>query len=648
MVLNSFQYIGCQFVQIIAIGLIRIFAGAIFPKIMKDIFRVFGFVRNYKKYAGFNILFNILFSVFSLFSLSLLKPFLDVLFYADQGQYEQTLAKGDPGFHMSASGIVDAFNYQITTLVVNEGKLKALIFICLLVLGMIFFKNLCRYMAMFFLAPIRNGVVKDIRNEVYSKILILPLSFFSNERKGDIMSRMNNDVKEVEWSVMNSLEMLFREPINILFFLGWLIWISPQLTLFALLLLPIMGIIIGRLSKTLRRTTTKEKELAGTLMSVIEETLSGLRIIKAFNAEKRSDDHFKGLNQTYTNYMISIYRRVDLSGPLSEFLGVVVLVVIMYFGGVLVLGPEKELEPSSFIAYIAVFSQLIGPAKALTTAYFNIQKGVASLERIGKITKAEVSIQDPPSPVSLTKFEKEVEYRSVSFAYTRGDTGYVLDTINLKIPKGKTVALVGQSGSGKSTLADMLPRFYDPEEGTVCIDGIDLKQCRVAEVRHLMGIVTQESILFNDTVFNNIAFGMPGVKEEDVIHAAKIANAHEFIAEMPNGYQTNIGDRGGKLSGGQRQRISIARAVLKNPPILILDEATSALDTESERLVQDALSKLMQNRTTLVIAHRLSTIQHADEIIVMDKGKIVERGSHTQLLDSKGIYKKLHDMQSFV
>lgn len=617
---------------------------------MKDIIRVFSFVKNYGNYAALNILFNILFACFSLFSLTLLKPFLDVLFYADETQYKEVLAKGDPGIELSASGIVDAFNYHITRLVVEEGKLQALIFICIFVLGMIFFKNLCRYLAMFYLAPIRNGVVKDLRNEVFSKILVLPLSFFSNERKGDIMSRMNNDVKEVEWSVMNSLEMLFREPINILFFLGWLIWISPSLTLFALVLLPIMGIIIGRVSKTLRRTTVKEKEMAGTLMSVIEETLSGLRIIKAFNHEKKTESQFREHNNTYTKYMISIYRRVDLSGPMSEFLGVTVLVLIMYFGGMLVLGVTPTLSASSFIAYIAVFSQLIGPAKALTTAYFNIQKGVASLERIRKITDAEETIRDPENPSELQAFEREIEYRNVSFSYTRGDEGYVLQQINLKIPKGRTVALVGQSGSGKSTLADMLPRFYDPgeNEGGVYIDGINIRDCRLRDVRSLMGIVTQESILFNDTVFNNIAFGLEGVTEEQVRHAAEIANAHEFIAAMPLGYQTNIGDRGSKLSGGQRQRISIARAVLKNPPILILDEATSALDTESERLVQDALTRLMKNRTTLVIAHRLSTIQHADEIIVMDKGRILERGSHEQLLATGGTYKRLYDMQSFV
>ncbi|MCC7301058.1 MAG: ABC transporter ATP-binding protein [Bacteroidia bacterium] len=617
---------------------------------MKYIVRVFSFVRNYKKYAALNILFNILFAVFSLFSLTLLKPFLDVLFYANEEQYRTILEKGDPGFSLSASGVVDAFNYHITRLVTEEGKLQALIFICVFVLVMIFFKNLCRYMAMFYLAPIRNGVVKDLRNEVFSKILVLPLSFFSNERKGDIMSRMNNDVKEVEWSVMNSLEMLFREPINIAFFLIWLIWISPWLTLFAFVLLPLMGILIGRVSKTLRRTTAREKEMAGTLLSVIEETLSGLRIIKAFNHEKKTDDQFQEYNRTYTQYMVSIYRRVDLAGPLSEFLGVLVLVLIMYFGGVLVLGTQPTLEASSFIAYIAVFSQLIGPAKSLTTAYFNIQKGVASLERIRKITEADVTIRDPEKPLNLNSFEKEVQYRNVSFSYTRGDSGYVLHNVNLTIPKGKTVALVGQSGSGKSTLADMLPRFYDPGEGqgSVIIDGMDLRDCRLRDIRKLMGIVTQESILFNDTVFNNIAFGMEGVSQEQVQKAAEIANAHEFISRMPEGYNTNIGDRGSKLSGGQRQRISIARAVLKNPPILILDEATSALDTESERLVQDALGKLMRNRTTLVIAHRLSTIQHADEIVVLEKGEIRERGTHQELLGKNGIYRRLYDMQSFV
>ncbi len=615
---------------------------------MRDIIRVFKFVRGYRKYALLNIFFNLLYSIFSLFSLALLKPFLDLLFNTTTTDYTATLAKGKPVFDMTATSIVDTFYYYLTKFIVDDGKISALVFICVLVLIMIFFKNLCRYAAMYVLAPIRNGVVRDLRTEMYTRILALPLSFFSDERKGDIMSRMNTDVKEVEWSVMNSLEMLFREPINIIFFLGWLIWISPQLTLFAFVLLPLLGFIIGRVAKALRKTTKKEKELAGTLMSVIDETLSGLRIIKAFNAEKRADANFKGLNETYTKYMVSIYRRADLASPLSEFLGVLILVVIMYFGGILVLGEGAMLAASSFIAYVAVFSQIMGPAKALSSAYFNIQKGIVSLDRIHTITSAEITIQDPPAPRPMTRFEKEIEYKNVSFAYTRGDEGYVLKNISLRIAKGKTIALVGQSGSGKSTLADMLPRFYDPGEGEVLIDGVNIRDCKLAEVRNLMGIVTQESILFNDTIYNNIAFGMPGVTEADVIAAAKIANAHEFIIDIPEGYQSNIGDRGGKLSGGQRQRLSIARAVLKNPPILILDEATSSLDTESERLVQDALSKLMQNRTSLVIAHRLSTIQHADEIIVMDKGNIIERGTHSQLLEKKGVYKKLHDMQSFV
>jgi ATP-binding cassette, subfamily B, bacterial MsbA len=419
------------------------------------------------------------------------------------------------------------------------------------------------------------------------------------------------------------------------------------MTLLAFLLLPVMGFLIGRVSKTLRRTTQKEKELAGTLLSVIEETLGGLRIIKAFNNEKRAENRFRDLNSTYTGYMISIYRRVDLSSPMSEFLGVLVLVIIMYFGGALVLDEQTALSASSFITYIAVFSQLIGPAKSLTTAYFNVQKGIASLERIKKITEAIEEIHEPSNPIPLTHFDHSIEFRNVSFAYTRGDQGYVLKNIELTIPKGKTIALVGQSGSGKSTMADMLPRFYDPDQGGVFIDGKNLKDCRLTDVRNLLGIVTQESILFNDSVYNNICFGLGNVSEKEVEEAAKIANAHEFIVDMEEGYHSNIGDRGGKLSGGQKQRLSIARAVLKNPPILILDEATSALDTESERLVQDALVKLMKNRTVLIIAHRLSTIQHADEIIVLEKGEIKERGSHTELLEKQGIYRRLYDMQAF-
>ena len=539
-------------------------------------------------------------------------------------------------------------NYQLAERIDKFGKLDALIMICLFIIITIFLKNLFRYLGMFFIAPIRNGVVRDMRNKMYDKVLNLPLSYYSEERKGDIMSRMTVDVQEIEWSIMQSLEMIFREPITMLMFLTTMVIISPQLSLFSLVLLPLSGLLIGRIGKSLRRSSSKSKEKMGILLSMMEETLGGLRIIKGFNAEKKMNGHFRNENQQYTDISVKVYRKTDLSSPLSEFLGVTVLVVVLYFGGKLVLSNDPSLNGSLLIFYIAIFSQLLPPAKSFTTAYYSVQKGLASAERIDKILEAEVTIRDNVNARSKKSFEKEIEYKNVSFAYREAQVGWVLNDINLKIEKGKTIALVGQSGSGKTTLADMLPRFYDPSQGSILIDGIDIKELKLQDLRELMGIVTQESILFNDTVYGNIAFGMEHVTEQQVMEAAKIANAHEFISQMPEGYHTNIGDRGSKLSGGQRQGISIARAVLKNPPILILDEATSALDTESERLVQDALNKLMKNRTSVVIAHRLSTIQHADEIIVMQKGQLIERGTHTALLQRNGAYKKLHDLQAFV
>lgn len=617
---------------------------------MKLYFRILRYIKPYKGYAALNALFNILFVAFSLFSLTMVAPFLDLLFLKNDADYALRMAKGEPEFVLSISSIIDNFYFYLTKMIVDpeRGKIYALVFICILVVVMFFLKNLCRYLAMYFLAPVRNRVVRDIRNEIYNKTLVLPLSYYSEERKGDIMSRMSSDVHEIEWSVMKSLEVVFRDPISIIAFLVTMVIMSPQLTLFVFVLLPLTGILIGSIGKSLRRTSARSKDTLGRLFSIIEETLSGLRIIKAFNAEKSVSEKFSKTNEEYTTIMTRMYRKTDLSSPMSEFLGTCVMVVVMYFGGKLVLDSNPTLSASVFITYIAIFSQVIPPARSFTDAYYNIQKGIASAERIAKILDAEITIHEAANPTSIHSFKESIEYKNVSFAYVRGDVGYALRGINLKIEKGKTVALVGQSGAGKSTLVDILPRFYDATEGEVLIDGIPNTQYRISDLRGLMGNVTQESILFNDTIFNNIAFGMAHTKEEDVIAAAKIANAHEFIMQMENGYQSNIGDRGSKLSGGQRQRISIARAVLKNPPILILDEATSALDTESERLVQDALSKLMQNRTSLIIAHRLSTILHADEIIVMSKGEIIERGNHHQLIAKEGAYKKLSDMQAFV
>ncbi len=576
-------------------------------------------------------------------------PFLDLLFLKSEQDYADRMASGPPGFAFSPDSLIDNFNYHFTAIIVDpeRGKLYALLMICVLVVIMFFLKNLTRYLAMFFLAPVRNGVVKDLRNRMHQKVMELPLSYYSNERKGDIMSRITTDAQEIEWSVMSSLEATFREPLTILLFLGTMIYISPQLTLFVFILLPITALLITRIGKSLKRTSTKSRERMGSLLSVIEETLSGLRIIKAFNAEEPVQRKFEELNQKYTITMNRMYRKTDLASPLSEFLGACVLAVVLYFGGKLVLDADQTLSASMFIAYVAIFSQMIPPAKSFSNAFYNIQKGIASADRMHMILDATNDITDKPGAKTIDEFRDEISYQNVSFSYRRGDAGFVLNDINLVIQKGKTIALVGQSGSGKTTLADMLPRFYDPTAGSITIDGIPLNNLKLASLRSLIGVVSQEPILFNDTVAANIAFGMEQSDRSDIERAARIANAHDFIMQIPGNYDANIGDRGSKLSGGQRQRMSIARAVLKNPPILILDEATSALDTESERLVQDALNHLMANRTTLVIAHRLSTIQHADEIIVMQNGVIGERGTHAGLIDKGGLYKKLYDLQSF-
>ena len=614
---------------------------------MKNFFGILRYVKGYWRYAIWNIVFNVFSVVFSFFSIALLFPFLNVLFSNNSNEVATMLAAGEPRLVISKDSITAYIKYLIAHNSEEHGKLYVLIAICLFVVVAIFFKNLFRYLAMYFISPIRNGVVRDIRNKVFNKTLDLPLSYYSEEKKGDIISRMTTDVQEIEWSIMKSLEMTFREPLNILVFVVMMFVISTKLTLIAFVLLPLTVLLIVGIGKSLKKSSTKRQEKMGVLLSIMDETLGGLRIIKGFNAEKKVTERFQTENHEYRNISTKISRKEDLASPLSEFLGVSVLIAILYFGGTMVI-QDKTMDGELLILYLVMFAQLLTPAKSFTAAYYSVQKGLASAERIDKLLQAEVTIKDIENPKSITKFEREIEYKNVSFAYREGETGWVLNDINLKIAKGKTIALVGQSGSGKTTLADMLPRFYDTTKGEILIDGIAIKDAKIKDVRSLMGIVTQESILFNDTVFNNIAFGIEGVTEAQVIEAAKIANAHEFISKMPQGYQTNIGDRGSKMSGGQRQRMSIARAVLKNPPILILDEATSALDTESERLVQDALSNLMKNRTSVVIAHRLSTIQHADEIIVMQKGLIIERGTHTELLSKNGSYSKLHEMQSFV
>lgn len=605
---------------------------------MKSLFKIAKYMIPYKSYAILSVLSNILSVIFHLLSILAFIPFLNILF----GDAEPVTVQ--PKFSISTDYVEALFNYHMHPYIQQNGEKGALLFVCVTVASLFFLKNLFRYFAKFFIATIRSGVVRDIRRNIYHKILILPLSFYSEEKKGDIISRITGDVQEIEWSIMNSLEMLFRDPISIILSLVIMITINAELTLFSLILLPISGLIIGRIGKSLKRTSSKLQIRIGELLSQVEETLTGLRIIKAFNAEESANNKFRGINEIYRNTMLRMFRKRDLASPLSEFLGALVMVILVWYGGSMVLDSSIEFSGQEFLAYIAMFSQLLTPAKSLSTAYYNVQKGAASTERIDLILEAENKIKEKENAVSKESFKNKIEYKNLSFSYGKE---LVLKNINISIEKGKTIALVGQSGGGKSTLIDLLPRFYDPIEGGVLIDGKDIREYKIQDLRALMGIVSQRSILFNDSVFNNIALGVENATQEEVEEAAKIANAHEFIIKLPEGYQTNIGDSGGKLSGGQQQRLGIARAVLKNPPIMILDEATSALDTESEKLVQDALYKLMENRTSIVIAHRLSTIQHADEILVVHEGEIAERGTHQELVNKKGIYTKLTELQAF-
>ncbi|HOP13016.1 ABC transporter ATP-binding protein [Lentimicrobium sp.] len=604
---------------------------------MKNLIKVLRYAIPYWGFALLNILFNILSVIFSLVSFAAVVPVLNILFKLDKPMEMR------PEFKWNVDAIKDYFYFEIGRLITQYDALTVLAFICATLVVMYFLKNLFRYLAMYYIAEVRNGVVRDIRNALYHKILILPLSFYSEKKKGDIISRMTTDVQEVEWSVMSSLEMMFRDPVYILTYLVTLFILDYELTLMVLVLLPVTGLIIGQIGKSLKRTSAKGQIKMGELLSTIEETISGLRNIKAFNAIDWANRNFRATNYRYNRLMVRLYRKRDLASPLSEFLGIAVSVFVIWYGGKIILEPGSTLDAALFIMYILVFSQIINPVKALSTAIYNIQKGAASVERIEHVLAAEEVITEKQDALPVKEFREKIEYRGVWFRYGQED---VLKNINLIIPRGKSIALVGASGSGKSTMADLLPRFYDTTQGDILIDGVPIRDYIISDVRALMGIVSQETVLFNASVFDNIAFGLQGVTEEQVMEAARVANAHEFIMEMPEGYQTNIGDRGVKMSGGQRQRISIARAVLRNPPIMILDEATSALDTESERLVQEALTNLMQNRTSLVIAHRLSTVQHADEIIVLHKGEIAERGSHNELMALQGVYRRLHDMQA--
>ncbi len=605
---------------------------------MKKFYRVLRFIGPYWGYAMLNVLFNLLTILFSVFSFVLLIPFLNLLFGTDE------LVTIKPDFALSIEALRGLLEYYVSQIIIERGQVQALIVICVGLLLAFLFRNVARFFSMFYMANVRTGAIRDIRNAIYKRILILPLSFYTKNRKGDILSRITSDVQEVEYSIMNYLEMIVRDPVTIIAYFALMISISPELTLFVVVILPVTGLIIGRIGKSLRRKSRiGQGRLAG-MLSTIEETISGLRIIKAFNAIDYSEGKFKQQNLDYTRVLISIYRRRDLSSPLSEFLSSVVIIIVLWFGGRMVLGDQPSIEAAVFITYIIIFSQIIPPAKTFAQGFYSIQKGIASAERIFEILDADEVIEEKPNAINISDFKDKIEYRDVVFRYEKEE---VLKKVNLTIKKGKIIALVGESGGGKSTLVDLLPRFYDVSSGSILLDGVDLRDYRIDALRSLMGIVTQESILFNDSLFNNIAFGNTEATMEQVIEAAKVANAHDFISQMENGYSTTIGDRGSKLSGGQRQRISIARAVLKNPPILILDEATSSLDTESEKLVQEALAKVMSSRTSIVIAHRLSTIQHADEIIVVQKGNIVERGKHDELIALGGVYKKLTELQSF-
>lgn len=610
---------------------------------MKTYFRLLSFAKPYSRFVPGYAALAILAVLFGLLNFTLIIPLLNILF--NDVDTQQAVAR--PEFSFSFAYLKAEFNYYFSQVIAEHGKMGGLMFVCAIIVSSFFLSNLFKYLSQRILTAMRTHVVRKIRSELFNKISGLHLDFFHTRRKGDLMSVLANDVQEVENSVVSSIQVVFREPLTIIGFFVVLFIMSFKLTLFTLIVLPLSGLIITRISKRLKRDAAEGQKLLGSILSITEETISGIRIIKGFNAQKFIREKFGEQNGRYARTLKSMVNKRELASPLSEFMGIAVVAGVILYGGSLVLSNESELTGSEFVTYVVIFSQILVPAKNISSALTNIQRGLASGERILEIIDTPAMITDTPGAKGVSTFNNEIEYRNVSFAYTKGDEGWVLRNVNLKVPKGKTIALVGQSGSGKSTLADLLPRFYDITSGELLLDGVNIKDLKIKELRSLMGIVTQESILFNDTVFNNIAFGMEKAREEDVIAAAKIANAHEFIMAIPGGYQANIGDRGGKLSGGQRQRLSIARAVLKNPPLLILDEATSALDTESERLVQDALFKLMQNRTSLVIAHRLSTIQHADEIVVLQKGEIIERGSHTALLARGGTYKKLYDLQVF-
>ena len=606
--------------------------------------RILHYVKPYWFSVLMNILFNILAIVFSLFSFSMIVPFLNLLFNPDN------LTTVKPEFALDTDTLLAMLDYYVSYIIILKGQATALIFICLLLVIAFFLRNITTYFALYFMVGARAGTIMDIRNDLYKKIMILPLSFYSKHKKGDIMARSTTDVQEIEVSIISYLDVFIKSPLTIAAYFAYMLGVSWRLTLFVLLLLPVGGLIIGWIGKSLKKDSLDGQNRFAGMLATIEETIGGLRIIKAFNAIGYSSEKFNEQNGNYTRVIKFVNRKRDLSSPMSEFLSSIIIAIVIWFGATLILNASSSpdavpsITAANFIAYIVVFSQIISPAKSFSQGFYSLQKGMASADRIFEVLDAEEVIVEKRDALELPEFKYSIVYNNVSFHYNEVN---VLKNISLTIPKGKMIALVGESGGGKSTLVDLLPRFYDVSKGNITIDGTDVRDFKICDVRGLMGIVSQESILFNDTIFNNIAFGLEHATREAVVEAAKIANAHDFIMEMEDGYDTVIGDRGMNLSGGQRQRISIARAVLKNPPILILDEATSSLDTESERLVQEALAKVMTNRTSIVIAHRLSTIQNADEILVMVKGQIVERGKHEELIAMGGVYKRLTDLQSF-